>query len=155
MFDLVESGSGVDISPIRKVFYLSRLGLTVRSTARIEQRRYQSDDADDIAGLLEHELSAYALTDHLVTDAHVVRFEKTFSVPVPATWWDHFRVVHLGRFWSRVARRWPPRYLDMEFVARESRLVTFHQDHQYPEANIVIKELGKPIVIEYYREVSL
>lgn len=136
-----------------KALHQARLGASVTSSLQFRTQEPQWEQV--VADQLLHHLEAYVLTDHLVSETQDVHFTKTVVFEAPETWWDQFKADQqdaTSPLWRWVARRWPARYHRHKATVSETKRVTMRREHQYPQANIAIPDLGKPILVEYFTE---
>lgn len=63
-----------------------------------------------------------------------------------ATWWDHFKATHRGRWWMRW-RAWTINYTTVAVPYRHPVTVTVRDHWSFPDARIYPRALGAPVMI--------
>lgn len=124
-------------------FDLTKVGMTLISSAQLRTSPYWQDD---IEGQLIHSLEAYVCTNHRVVASKTVTLRETVQFSFPTTWWDHFRSTH----WRWTRRRWPVGYTNHTREVQKTEQVDLHSDLLYPQADLPIERLGRPIIFEHY-----
>lgn len=92
-------------------------------------------------------LESYVQTEKLVGDTKAVYLHLDF----PASPWQHYKQKHANAWWLRwlVVRR--PVVLKTHSQQRD---VVFERYALYPESALQTRELGRPIIVESYREAA-
>jgi len=124
----------------RKVLEQRQVGATVRQSMRFETRE------DHLHGELERRISAYVLTDHVADDT----FTAVTRAEWPASTWQMFKHRHVASWWlGWLVRRRPVRMqVEVQHVEVEvSRYLG------YPEADLRLPELGRPVIFETPRQI--
>ena len=118
----------------------SRVGATMRESAKIHVME------DFITRQLVVALEAEVLAEKLVGGT------ATASRSEPKTWLDYLKrdvwytdLAH-DRIMRWIAKRWPIQYRKVILTA------TFDRYALFPEANIALPELGKPVIFEKWSE---
>ena len=92
-------------------------------------------------------LEAFVLQEHLADD----HYEEILEVTQPKTWWDHFKIDHLDSWWGRwLNTHFPPEYDSQLHLVR----VKVERYANYPEADIEIPGLGRPVPYEKLRRLT-
>jgi hypothetical protein len=94
----------------------------------------------------------YTLTTHLLAE-RLPPVEETAStcvrVPVPATWWDHWKAAHADAWYARwLVRCRPPRYV--EETRKVTLTVELRRYRCFPESRYVLPDAlgpGRPIAV--------
>lgn len=86
-------------------------------------------------------LEVYVLSEKLAEDVYTDK--KSYSTP--KTWWDMFKVTYAMTWWlGWLVRRWPAEF-DYHWFEVGVRIERYAQ---YPEANISLPDLGRPVRYE-------
>lgn len=87
------------------------------------------------------ELESYVLGEKLAEDTYTDK--KSYSTP--KTWWDMFKVTYAMTWWlGWLVRRWPAKFEYHWFSVG----VTVERFANYPEADIPLPSLGRPVPYE-------
>ena len=125
----------------RKTLERMKVGASIRQSMRVDVSE------DVLRGELEHRLSAYVLADHLASDT----FTAYTSSEWPDSTWQMFKSRHAGSWWlGWLVRRRPTRL----HTERQSVAVEVKRYLAYPEANLDLPELGRPVIFEQVRQLD-
>lgn len=120
----------------------TKLGATI-----VQSLEYEVHEDNWFQRALLHRLEAYALSEHLVTDRYVG--ERMFRTP--ATSWQMFKWEHAESWWlGWLVRRRPVRFSEQPHHV----VVEVERKALYPQANIAVPNLGRPVIIERLTEVE-
>lgn len=113
-----------------------RIGAAVGDT--VSQTAKLSLAADDMVAELRVSVLAEKLPPEKVEHTETVTFEH------PDGWWQTFRDQYRDRWWMRWStRRWPVRHQTHRKSVRLA--VSLQRFHAFPEATVVLPELGNPV----------
>lgn len=125
----------------RKVLERRKVGVTVWQSA------HASVEEDMIRDELQHRLEAYLLTDHVAND----EFTASTQAQWPDSTWQMFKSRHAESWWLRwLVDRYPVRM----HIERQQVVVRVERYLGYPEANLALPELGRPVIFETARQMS-
>lgn len=117
------------------------LGAYANSAMEVRQ------DFDSTLMRMRAELAAYILKEPLGHSTEV----RYYDIDEPASWFQHLKMGWKDDFVSRwLLKRWPIKY-KTKYVKAEFRI-----EHAaiYPEANIAVPALGRPIPYHVIKEIS-
>ena len=94
-----------------------------------------------------HRLEAFVLREHLADDF----YEEVLVVTQPKTWWDHFKIDFQHTWWGRfLYNHFPPEFTHDNHMVR----VKVERYASYPEADVAIPQLGRPIPFEQLKRLT-
>lgn len=109
-----------------------------------------SVERDRMRDMLTARITAQLLAERLPTE-HI---ETTVSpaVPVPATWWQHWKAEHPRVWRGWLARRWPVRTRDITMTA--TLRVDLTRYWTYPRQSMVSASFGEPVRAMVYEHAT-
>jgi hypothetical protein len=104
-------------------------------------------DLDVDRGQQVHRLESFVLQEHLADDVYIDMHPYT----VPKTWWDMFKLTFASTWWLGWLVKRRPAQFDRHVVKSAVKVERYAS---YPEADVAIPQLGRPLPFESVRRLT-